>query len=296
MTIKHITTYFLTFLMLSSVAVFGQNQTLEDVGRNSLRNSGTIVDGNFIKGYYFFYYSEKVNRKTANYQIVIFDENLKELASESVTESKNTYLLEASYNGEAILFKFFDRKGKMVFYRTMDKKGSLSDKTEREANKYELAAYSNAVTKDLKNVNVHSVTNNRYIDIYTYKEKGYTYALNCINNNGEEVWTYKAPNKKGVKAGSFLGANDEIILILEGRTKNIMSRDYTFNVVGVDLDGELVFEMPLENSKYTYLPHNAVFQKDGEILLLGEYYMASDKSMKSASKGMFVKNHLHRRR
>lgn len=288
MKLKSLATLILTFILMSQTA-WAQKHTLEDVGRNSLRNSGTIVKGNIIQGYFYFYFSEKVDRKTSNYQIVILDENLKEIASETVREGKRTSLLEASYNGDAILFKFFDSKAKTVFYRTMDNEGKLSGKTTREANKYELAAYSNSLAKDLKNVNVHSANDKAFIDIYTFKSKGYTYALECLNNNGEQLWTYEAPSRKGVSAAGFLASSDELILLAEGRTKNLLSRDYTFNVVGVDMDGELSFEISLENSKYTYLPHNAVFTKDGNIMLLGEYYLASDKSMKAGSKGIFVK-------
>jgi hypothetical protein len=139
---KSLTIIFSMVLMLVASSAMAQNYTLEDVGRNSLRNSGTIVDGNVIKGYFYFYYSEKVSRKTANYQIVILDEDLKEKASETLTESKYTTLLEASYNGSTILFKFLDGKERTVFYRTMDKNGKLSDKETREANKYEFMMYS----------------------------------------------------------------------------------------------------------------------------------------------------------
>ena len=69
-----------------SVLSFGQNHTLEDVGRNALMSSGTIVEHNVIKGYFYFYFSEKISRKMNNYQIVLLDDNLKEIASELCTK------------------------------------------------------------------------------------------------------------------------------------------------------------------------------------------------------------------
>jgi len=290
MKIKSLTIVFSMILMLVASTAMAQNYTLEDVGRNALRNSGTIVDGNVIKGYFYFYYSEKVSRKTANYQIVILDEDLKEKASETLTESKYTTLLEASYNGLTILFKFLDGKEKTVFYRTMDKNGKLSDKETREANKYEFMMYSANVSKNLKNVNVSSVSKDYFVDVYTFKEKKYTYKAVCLDNSGREVWTYEGPEEKGVNTGAYFAGNKDQVILLTGKSKSLMSKDYTFNLVSLTMEGELNYELELENSKYTLMPHNAfISDKNGDMTILGEYYDADDKSMKAESKGIFVK-------
>tara|TARA_B110000091_G_scaffold169049_1_gene181274 strand:+ start:82 stop:945 length:864 start_codon:yes stop_codon:yes gene_type:complete len=56
------------------------------------------------------------------------------------------------------------------------------------------------------------------------------------------------------------------------------------------MDGELNYELELETSRYTLLPHNAfIDDKNGDMTILGEYYDADDKSMKAESKGLFVK-------
>jgi hypothetical protein len=290
MKMKSLTIVFSIILMLVASTAIAQNYTLEDVGRNSLRNSGTIVDGNVIKGYFYFYYSEKVSRKTANYQIVILDEDLKEKASETLTESKYTSLLEASYNGSTILFKFLDGKERTVFYRTMDKNGKLSDKETREANKYEFMMYSANVTKNLKNVNVSSVSKDYFVDVYTFKEKKYTYKAVCLDNSGKEVWTYNGPVEKGVNTGAYFAGNKDQVILLTGKSKSTLSRDYTFNLLCLNMDGELNYELELETSRYTLLPHNAfISDKNGDMTILGEYYDADDKSMKAESKGLFVK-------
>ena len=53
-----------------------QTATIEDVYSVRLRSSGIIKDNDGIKGYYFFYKKEKVDRKTNTYILQIIDENL----------------------------------------------------------------------------------------------------------------------------------------------------------------------------------------------------------------------------
>jgi len=278
----------LALLLLTTVAL-AQKYTMEDVGRYSLRDAGTIMEGNVIKGYFYFYYTEKTSRKTANYQIVVLDNNLKETASETIEESRYVSMLEASYNGVSVLFKFYDTKEKKVYYRTMDENGRISNKEERDANKYETAAYLQSLSKELKNANVNSVSKDYFVDMYTYKDKGYTYKMDCIDNDGVLAWSYTADAAKGVNTGGYLASNKDRILILEANSKSILSRDYTFKIVSVDMRGEKEYEFDLNTSKYNLLPHNAVISDNGETTLLGEYYDIKEKSMKSESLGVFVR-------
>lgn len=279
----------ITILMLLATVSNAQGFTLEDVGRNSLKNAGTIMEDNIIKGYFYYYFTERISRKQSNYQIVILDENLNETASKTIEESNRTSMLEASYNGSSVLFKFFDQKLKKVYYRTMDKNGNISDKVERDANKYETAVYASNLSKELKNANVNSVSEEYFVDLYTFKNKGYTYKMECLDNTGGLVWTYTADDAKGVNTGAYLASSKDQILVLEANSKNIMSRNYVFKLVSVNIDGEKGWEMDLNTSRYNMLPHNAFIAEDGVITILGEYYNVSDKSMKSASQGIFVR-------
>lgn len=265
-----------------------QDYTLENVGRNALRNSGSIVENGVITGYYFFYYSEKVSRKESRYEIVILDADLNEKASESIVESKATYLLEASYNGDVILFKFYDSKNREVSYRSINKDGKLSKKESREANKYEIGGYTTAMNNGSQSVNMNRVSDEYFVDVYTYKDKKVTYTVNCLNNTGRSVWEYTPTVKKGVKQGSFLASNEDNILILESSSKSIMSRDYSFEVINLDASGEEKYRVPMATSRYTLLPYNAVIGDDGMITIMGEYFDIKDKALKAESKGIFV--------
>jgi hypothetical protein len=276
-------------LILFSSAAYGQNYNLNDVGRFNVRNSGAIVAGNVVKGYYLFYQSEKVDKKNRAFEIVVLDEDLKEKVSERIIEPKSTYLLEASYNGSGILFKFYDSKSGMVNYRTVDNAGKLSAKESREANKYEIGLYDNTVAKDITNVNVNPFGPNKFVDVFAFKDnKGYSYQVEGLDNNGKSLWTYTPDHVKGVDAASFLTSNEDQVLLLASNAKNLLTRDYTFSLVSVGSDGNMKFEIPLANNDYNMLAHNAYF--DGsKIVVIGEYYDIEDKSMKAESKGIFVK-------
>lgn len=81
--IKFISTLMLLITLGLSTAL-AQEKTLDGIGRNALRNSGTIVEKNIIKGYYYFYLSDKASKKTSNFKLVILDENLNEIVSKTM--------------------------------------------------------------------------------------------------------------------------------------------------------------------------------------------------------------------
>ena len=287
--------YFKTLLIaFASLAiatqVHAQSYTLSDISKGSQRNSGTIVDGNIIKGYYFFYKTEKVSRKENAYEIVILDENLEEKASKRIIEPKTTYLLEAAYNGQNIVFKFYDTKSDEVSYRSMNSEGKLSSKESRETNKHEALTYGGNITADLENTCLQAVNSKLFIDIHNYKDKQFKYSMEGLNNKGEVQWTFTPENEMKVEAGAFLGSSDDQIWVQVSKSKGVMSKDYKFDIVGVSTDGEQEFRLELQNSKYNLLAHNASYNAtNDEIVIIGEYFDIKDKSMKSDSKGVFVK-------
>jgi hypothetical protein len=280
----------LLMLLSLSTMVDAQEYSIDNIGRSRLQNSGTIMEGNLIKGYYYFYKSEKVDRKNNAYEVLILDENLNEKSSERIIEPKHTYMMEASYNGGFLMFKFYDTKSKSVSYRSMDNAGEISDKETREANKYEIMTYNSSIANDLENSSLHSVNDKLFIDLHNFKEKDYKFAMEGLNNNGEILWTYEPTNAMKIETGQFLGNSKDQVWIQIAKSKGIMSRAYTFDLLGVNSDGEEDFRVSLQTSRYNLLAHNASYNKDkDEIVILGEYYDIKDKSMKSDSKGIFVK-------
>jgi len=281
--------------MVALLAIFvaipatAQKYTLNDIGRYNMRNAGGIVEGNVIKGYYMFYESEKIDRKNRAFEILVLDENLKEKVSERIIEPKTTFLLEASYNGTGILFKFYDSKSGMVTYRIIDNAGKLGSKQSRAASKLEVSIYNNSLSKDLTNLNVNPFGKDMFVDVYDFKDKkGYSYQVDGLDNTGKTLWSYNPEHVKGVDKADYLIANDKSVLLLTQNAKNMTTRDYHFGLVSLGSDGGINFEIPLENAKYNMLAHNAYFEGEN-IVVIGEYYDIDDKAMKAESKGIFAK-------
>jgi len=92
------------------------------------------MNNNEVKGYYFFYKSDKVDRKTDEYTLEILDENLKLIRDIVFEDDKNIQLLESSYNGESIMFLFYDKKEKTLEYRAYGTDGKVKMSYVKELN------------------------------------------------------------------------------------------------------------------------------------------------------------------
>src|SRR3984885_11348707 len=79
-----------------------------------LRNSGSIIEKGQIKGYFFLYQSDKIDRHTNEYTLQILDENLNKVQSIKFEDSKKLSLLESAYNSSSISFLFKNEDDKTL--------------------------------------------------------------------------------------------------------------------------------------------------------------------------------------
>ena len=100
---------FLTTTLLTCVCavVFAQGKlSIDNVHAAFLRNSGTIMENNQIKGYFFLYQSDKIDRNTNEYTLQILDQNVNKVIDIKFQDSKYINLLEAAYNNSSLAFLF----------------------------------------------------------------------------------------------------------------------------------------------------------------------------------------------
>jgi hypothetical protein len=124
------------FLMLMSLLAGTQAQKLSiaNIQKASvLRNSDAIKEGSEVKGYYFFYVSDKIDRNTNEYTLQIMDHNLNKLKEVKFQDSKNVSILESSFNGTDLVFLFYNsdiwrqwRKKILVYQDSYQERRSLS--------------------------------------------------------------------------------------------------------------------------------------------------------------------------
>ena len=66
----------LFLLTVLSLSLDAQKTTINNMQKSALRTSDVIKQGSEVKGYYFFYVSDKIDRKTNQYTLRIMDNNL----------------------------------------------------------------------------------------------------------------------------------------------------------------------------------------------------------------------------
>jgi hypothetical protein len=74
---KHLSILLLIALLAMQQNSIGQSKfSIENIKSVYLRNSGSIIANEEIKGYFLFYQSDKVDKKNNEYTLQILDENV----------------------------------------------------------------------------------------------------------------------------------------------------------------------------------------------------------------------------
>src|ERR1700760_4011306 len=109
-----------------ALAVFGGNVraqgklSIDKVYSAYLRNSGAIIAKGSIKGYFFLYQSDKIDKHTSEYTLQILDENLNKVKDIKFQDTKQLSLLESAYNGSTLAFLFKNEEAKTLDMKIYD--------------------------------------------------------------------------------------------------------------------------------------------------------------------------------
>ena len=282
------------FLFAGTVSFAQGKLTIENVRSVYIRNSGEIMDGEELKGYFTFYVSDKVDRKTNQYTLQILDNNLNKVKDIVFEDDKNVEVLESSYNGNSIMFLFFNDKEKTLEYRAygFDGKQKMTytkELTKRSRNLIEETYGSKS--EDGQNEALFSVGDRGYVTVFPVKEgKYYSYEVNYFASSERRQWSYEAAEEQEDKWSSavYLGATDSIVLFEVVKQKRLMTGQPHSWLLGLNIfSGKKVFEMSTEAEDYKFFPMNtSKIAGSPDILLLGTYYEPDGKVMKDASLGL----------
>lgn len=280
------------FAILIATPLLGQKKEFQDIMTVKLRDSGPIIEGNDVKGYYMFYQTDKVDRKTNAYQLSILDQNLNEVGSRRIEESKYISLLEGSYNEKSILLKFYDAKEKQVKFHHYDQRGNLiEEKTEDVESKYDVMAYASQVSNnEIQGTKLFAIPEKGFVNYNIKDHKKMGYSINFIPEKGVKAWTYTSdPKSKEIEQASFATTTSDMLLNVIVKIPSMLSKDATFYLMGLDINtGKKLFEKKLQDSKYSLQILNSYQdEKTGNTMLFGQYYAETDKMMKENSLGIF---------
>jgi len=138
-----------------------------------LRNSGTIMAKGQIKGYFFLYMSDKIDKHTDEYTLQILDENLNKVQSIKFEDSKKLSLLESAYNGNSISFLFKNEDTKTLDMKIYDFDGKQIYTYSRDFDKKTddlMKRYATMHTDQGMNKNVFDIGDEGYVSVLPLRE------------------------------------------------------------------------------------------------------------------------------
>src|SRR5688500_7218200 len=163
-----------TLLTCACALVFAQGKlSIDNVHAAFLRNSGTIMENNQIKGYFFLYQSDKIDRFTNEYTLQILDQNLNKVQSIKFDDSRDLNLLEAAYNGNSLSFLFKNSETKTLDMKVYSLEGKLKYSYSREYDKKTdalMQQYATLHTDEGTNQNVFDLGQQGYASVMPLRD------------------------------------------------------------------------------------------------------------------------------
>lgn len=273
--------------------IWAQTQTLNNILSATVRGTGAIIKDNTVTGYYSFAELDKKNSKATNYQLSIFDQNLAPLSTKKFASQGDLVALEASFNGDLLMIKYYDSKTNKFSLKTYDQNAEQVGSKSIDAKK--VIGMAGAAQSD--ETETHTITPIEGLGFVHMVNKlrgggmSHTYCeVTFIPNKAEESgWKWEAPAKSEFyESGSYLGHNNNILLCLINRRAKLMSKDLEDFIVGIDLTtGRKIFDKSLEDKKYAVSLLNGLSMEDGNFQLFGFYYEKDAKTMSASSLGLF---------
>lgn len=292
---KHFS-WLIAAILLCNINLQAQNKlSVDKVYSAYLRNSGSIMEKGQIKGYFFLYQSDKIDKHTNEYTLQILDENLNKVRDIKFQDSKKLSLLEAAYNGGSLAFLFkngdtktldmkiygLDGKEKFTYSREFDRK---TDQL--------MARYETLHTDEGTNQNVYDLGEQGYVSVLPLKDgKQVTYEVDYFSSNEKNQWTYTPTDDEEKFANAeFLGSTDNTIILEVLKKSRLLSGKPSAHLVGINfITKKKVFDIDNENDEYTFVPASVVPQKGSDkTLVMGSYFDKDANIVKDASKGLAI--------
>lgn len=286
---------FIVCLCFLNLAAFAQNKlTIDNVRSVRVRNTGEILEGNDLKGYFTFYVSDKVSRKVNEYTLQILDHNLNKVKDIKFEDDKDISILEASYNNNSIMFLFYNSKEKTLEYRAYDFNGKQKMSYVKDLDKRSkmlIESTYGSKSDEGQNEALFSVNNDGFVTVYPVKEgKYFSFEINFFFTSKKKQWSYEAAEEQEDKYNSavYLGATSNLVLFEVIKRKNMLSTKNHAWVLALDINtGKKAFELKTEDEEQKFIPMNLVtVPGQSDIILLGPYFNENANIVKDPSIGL----------
>lgn len=281
----------LFFGLLSQVNA--QKATINNVQNSALQTTDVIKQGSEVKGYYFFYISDKIDRKTNQYTLRILDNNLNVLKEITFTDSKGVTVLEASFNGTDLLFLFYNEEERTFDYQLYGPDGKkkpffYSRVLSKRENMFVEEFYR--VIKDEENTfkGIFPVDDKGFLSNMPFVDDGrYIFQLDYFSSEKKKQWTFTPNDDVKRIIGDFLGYHNGIVFISALKYRSTFSGNPESTIIGLDLEtGKMLFEKST-SSKFRFMP-SSISVLNGQVYLFGEYFNLDDNIIKDHSLGLAI--------
>ncbi|MES2799680.1 MAG: DUF6770 family protein [Bacteroidota bacterium] len=284
-------------LTISSGIANAQTAEIPNVLKiRNARSNGTIKKQNEIAGYYTFYFKEKADKKNSAYEVRISDNELNTINTFELVRPKATILMETVYNGEALMFFFYDQKTgyEFVTYSLDGKKLGSSLVTKDAISMFDLQATIASSSSEGDNTTMYPVEGEGFVRQRFTKNKKMAFEIARFDNKAKEVWTYSSAKES--KLVEYIDVNevtDKYVTATVYRKKSLMTNKANLAFLILDVNtGKLIAELPMgnEDEGKKSVVKSFVDNQMNKIVLIGEYYDAGDDIYKDKSQGLYVQD------
>ena len=260
-----------------------------------LRNSGSILEKGKIKGYFFLYQSDKIDRHTNEYTLQILDENLNKVSNIKFEDSKKLSLLESAYNGSSLSFLFKNEDTKTLDMKIYDFNGKLKYTYSRGYDRKTddlMKQYETLHTDEGMNKNVFDVGDQGYVSVLPMRDgKQRTYEVDYYGSDSKKQYTYvPSDDEEKFAFAEYLGSTDSLIIMEVMKKNHALSGKVTAHLVGVNfITKKKAFDIDNANDQYTFVP-SSVAPIDGtdKMMVMGSYFDKDQNIGKDFSRGLAV--------
>jgi len=284
----------IAILLCAGLPMLAQEKlSIDKVYAAYLRNSGSIMENNQIKGYYFLYQSDKIDKRTNEYTLQILDQNLNKVKDIKFQDSKEVSLLEAAYNGSTLGFLFKNEDTKTLDMKIYDLDGKLKYSYSRGYDKKTedlMKQYQTMHTDEGMNQNVFDLGTNGFASVLPLREgKNRTYEVDFYSSINKKQWTYTPMDEERFAQAEMLGSTDSMVILTVMKKSRALSGQVTAHLVGLNfVTRKKEFEIDAEAGEQKFMPSSVKQLKDGKIMVLGAYYDKEANIAKDASLGMAI--------
>ena len=170
-----------------------------------------------MKGYYFFYVSDKIDRKTNEYTLQIMDQNLNKLKDVKFQDSKNVSIIESSFNGTDLVFLFYNSDANILDYQVYGADGTKKFSYTKSISKKDEAYLRMNYLMDDEDSNfkgLYPVEGKGFIsNVPSRDNKDFTFQISYVGTAAKKQWTYVPAMDGKMFVGDYLGTHNNVVYV-----------------------------------------------------------------------------------